>query len=646
MAAIEKKRLACVARVAKEGIERAGREWIDTFDAVADPISLLNPDGIVLRCNKALRDFVGRPFNEIIGRPLPEILGVASDSTGTCVFRLAQKSLRRESSTMELQHRWFVVHADPILDGSGRVTGFAHVMSEITQRKQAEVALTEEKERFRVLVEGSPFGVALLSKENRYLYLNPRFVEIFGYTLDDIPTRRSWFEKAYPDPVYRNDLISSWKMDLVSSRSRQLGPQTSSVTCKDGAVKRIRAIPVVTETGDRFLFYEDITEQENLRNQFIHAQKLEAVGRLAGGVAHDFNNLLTVINGYAGLALDGLGQDDPLRAELDSIRNAGTRAAVLTRQLLTFSRKQVIAPTILNLNEVIGNIEKMLRRLIGEDVELVTVMADGLGPVKADPGQIEQIVMNLAVNARDAMPEGGTFTIETRDIDIDRDYAKHHMDVGPGRYVLLTVSDTGVGMDQEIKSHIFEPFFTTKEQGRGTGLGLSTAYGIVKQSNGHIWVYSEPGKGTIFRIYLPRVKESGIKEKEQPKSESLPRGNETVLVVEDDEALRNMAERILASVGYNVFKAANGAEALLLCEKLKDPVHLLLTDVVMPVMYGTDLAERLGQVMPGIKTLYMSGYTDGAITQKVLHEEGAQFMTKPFGKSALLLKVRKVLDGD
>ncbi len=644
--AFEKKRLECSEIAARERIEQAAREWMDTFDAVADPIGLVDPDGIVFRCNKALRDLVGRPFNEIIGYSLPEVIGCASGCGETCPLHLAQKSLCRESHTVQFKQRWFLVHADPIRDISGALTGLVHVMSEITGHKRTEDALREEKERFRVLVEGSPFGVAFLSKENRYLYLNPRFVEMFGYTLDDIPTRRSWFEKAYPDPVYRNEIISLWKSGLVSTRLSHLGPQTSNVTCKDGSVKRIRSIPVVMANGEKFVLYEDITEQENLRNQFMHAQKLEAIGRLAGGIAHDFNNLLTVINGYAGLGLDKLEQDNLLRADLESIRNAGTRAAVLTRQLLTFSRKEVVAPKILNLNEVIRGIEKMLRRLIGEDVELVTALADDAWPVKADPGQIEQIVMNLAVNARDAMPEGGTLTVETRDVDLDQDYAKRHMDVRPGPYVMLAVSDTGVGMDEETQTHIFEPFFTTKEEGRGTGLGLSTVYGIVKQSDGHIWVYSEPGKGTTFKIYLPRIDEFEVKEKAKRSVEPLPRGNETVLVVEDDGALRNLAERILASAGYNVLKAANGVEALDLCEQLKEPVHLLLTDVVMPVMNGTDLGERLGPIMPGIKKLYMSGYTRGAISQKALLEEGTKFIGKPFSRPALLLKVREVLDGD
>jgi signal transduction histidine kinase/CheY-like chemotaxis protein len=435
-------------------------------------------------------------------------------------------------------------------------------------------------------------------------------------------------------------------MYRLSSKSVHLGPQTTNVTCEDGSVKRIRAIPVVMETGESFIIYEDITEQENLREQFMHAQRLEAIGRLAGGVAHDFNNLLTVINGHAVLALDSLEQDDPVRADLDSIRNAGTRAVALSRQLLTFSRKEVVAPKILNVNEVIRDIEKMLPRLIGEDVEIVTVLTEDLGPVKADPGQIEQIIMNLAVNARDAMPEGGKLTIETRDVSLDQDYAKHHMDVRSGPYVLLSMSDTGVGMDQMTQTHIFEPFFTTKEEGRGTGLGLSTVYGIVKLSDGHIRVYSEPGKGTTFKIYLPRVQEAGSKEINDARAESLPKGNETVLVVEDDEALRNLAERILASAGYTVHKASNGGEALLYCEQLKKPVHLLLTDVVMPVMGGPEVAERVGQIMPGIKTLYMSGYTNRAISQKTPHEEGAQFIGKPFGRSALLLKVREALDGN
>jgi signal transduction histidine kinase len=379
------------------------------------------------------------------------------------------------------------------------------------------------------------------------------------------------------------------------------------------------------------------------QEQLLQSQKLEAIGRLAGGVAHDFNNLLTVIGGYCDLVLKDHPLDDAIKLKIQEVRTAADRASALTRQLLAFSRKQVLQPRILNLNETVTELSKMLHRMIGEDIQLRTSLKDGLGNVKADPGQMEQVLMNLVVNARDAMPSGGTISIETADVYLDESYARTHVSATPGHYVMLAVSDTGCGMDPETQQHAFEPFFTTKGLGKGTGLGLSTAYGIVKQSGGNIWLYSELDKGTTFKVYLPRVTEEAEQYKQMVPSPDLLGGTETILLVEDAEMVRNLARQILEDNGYQVLEAGSAREALQLAAENYKEINLLLTDVVMPEMSGHELATRLLNVVPQLRVLYMSGYTEDTIVNHGVLEEGINFMPKPFGPDALLTRVREVL---
>jgi two-component system, cell cycle sensor histidine kinase and response regulator CckA len=389
---------------------------------------------------------------------------------------------------------------------------------------------------------------------------------------------------------------------------------------------------------------QDVTERLALEEQFRQAQKMEAFGQLAGGVAHDFNNLLTVISGYSELLLETLPADDPNREMIQEILKAGVRAALLTRQLLAFSRKQLVQPQVLDLNAVVASTEKMLGRLIGEDMNLTTVLAHGLDRVKVDPGQVEQVIMNLVVNARDAMPEGGRITIETANVDLDESYAQSQLRVKPGRYVLLAVSDVGCGMSEEVKARIFEPFFTTKEAGMGTGLGLATVFGIVKQSGGHVRVHSKVGHGTTFKIYLPSVTEAVSPNPMEERPATVLTGDETILLVEDEERVRAITRLALQTNGYTVLEAANGVEAIGVAKQYAGPIHLLVSDVVMPQMGGRQLAERLKALHPQMRTLFVSGYTDDAVVRRGVLQAEVAFLQKPFSMDALHRKVRGVLN--
>ncbi|MBI4168339.1 MAG: response regulator [Acidobacteria bacterium] len=426
-----------------------------------------------------------------------------------------------------------------------------------------------------------------------------------------------------------------------------------------GATRHIYAtgMPIRSPSGEIeevILMLQDVSDLEVLRRSqeallrseqlLRQSQKMEAVGRLAGGVAHDFNNLLTVISGRCDLLTRRFPQSDPLHAEIATIQQAAHRAAALTGQLLAFSRKQVLQPRILDLNKVVADLERMLRSLIGEDIELTTVLRPGVGNVKADPGQIEQVILNLAVNARDAMPTGGKLVIETAEADLDETYAREHPPTIPGRYVMLALGDTGCGMDAETRARIFEPFFTTTEKGKGTGLGLATAYGIVKQSEGYIWVYSEPGLGSTFKIYLPRVEGAVGTEPQEAGAARTWDGTETVLLVEDEAVVRELVREILQRRGYLVLEARDVAEARRICEGHTEEIHLLLTDVVMPQMNGRELALALAPLRPGMRVLYISGYTDDSVVLRGIIEAKAAFLQKPFTPAALARKVREVLE--
>ena len=527
--------------------------------------------------------------------------------------------------------------------------GFRGVVRDVTDRKQAEIALKESEKKFKELFDNAPVGYHEFDIEGRITSVNRTELEMLGCTLEERIGQFVWssiteVEKSRQTVLGKLAGVIPPSKNLERTYHRKDGT-TFPVLIQDQLLRDPEGKIIGIRSTIQDISEPKRAEQEMtaLQDQLRQSQKIEAIGRLSGGIAHDFNNILTIISGNAQLSLLDLREGDPLRANIEEIKGASERAADLTRQLLAFSRKQIMEMQVLDLNHVVQGLDKMLHRLLGEDIDLVTVLPEGIGKVKADPGQIEQVIVNLAVNARDAMIEGGKLTIETADVELDEEYAHKHIAVQPGRYVMFSVSDTGVGMTSEVKERVFEPFFTTKEQGKGTGLGLSTVYGIVKQSGGNIWIYSEPGQGTTFKIYLPQVDEPLTEEKEEVVKE-IPRGNETILVVEDEETVRKLAIRLLKSQGYRVLEAPDGGKALLLCEKLKERIHLILTDVVMPGMSGRKLVERLKEIHPEMKVLYMSGYTDNAILHHGILEPGINFMQKPFTLENLARKVREVLD--
>jgi PAS domain S-box-containing protein len=545
----------------------------------------------------------------------------------------------------------FTVRALKLAENIGaQIAGAIANAQLFTERKQMEEALRKSEEKFRDLFDNAPVGYYELDIHGRFTNLNQTELAMMGYR----------FEEMIGQPVWK------FNGDEEAARKRVLGKLAGVLPLAKGSEFTYRrkdgtTFPVLIE--DRLLrdkagtisgvrgTIQDITdpkkaeqEVELLQEQLRQAQKMEAIGHLAGGIAHDFNNILTVIKGRSELALFKLPAGDPLRGDIEEIKWASVRAASLTQQLLAFSRRQILEFKVLDLNAVLLDLDTMLRRVIGEDIDLVTVLGEDLGKVKSDPSQIEQVILNLVVNARDAMPGGGKLILETANVELDEDYVRAHVAVTPGSYVRLSVSDTGVGMSPELKKRIFEPFFTTKESGKGTGLGLSMVYGIVKQTGGNIWVYSEPGQGTVFKIYLPRVDEPVDRPDESFRFEEAPRGRESILLVEDEEAVRELAAEFLRNQGYAVVEASQGDEAFLVCGMHKGAIDLMVTDVVMPGMSGRELAGQLGSLRPGMKVLYMSGYTDDSIVRHGVLEKGVNFIQKPFSMVRLAQKVREVLD--
>ncbi|HLK57532.1 MAG TPA: PAS domain S-box protein [Chthonomonadaceae bacterium] len=561
---------------------------------------------------------------------------------GTPVFEWMHRNAANEAIPCEIRLVRLPSTGQRLVRGS---------LTDITERQRmAEARERLEQERDRLLerlqlhIERMPIGYLLSDAQLRYVDWNPAAERIFGYTREEVLGKHP-FEVIVPPSSQE---YTSSLFDRLMAGDMNAHGIGENIT-RDGRLILCEWLntPLMNADGSfggLLSMAQDITEKHRLEEQLNQAQKMESIGRLAGGVAHDFNNILTAILGYTELAEAEMSPNLPAYGFLQNVRTAGERATALTRQLLAFARKQIIAPKVLRLNDLILDVSRLLRRLIGEHIELVVLPTHNLHSVRVDPGQMEQVLINLVVNARDAMPHGGKITIETHNVVLDEVYARQRPEVTPGPYALLAISDTGGGIAPEIQSHIFEPFFTTKEIGKGTGLGLATCYGIVKQNGGHIWVYSEPGQGTSFKIYLPCTEEESLPSSPPEILSTLPHGSETILLVEDEELVRGIAAQTLRTQGYRVVEASNGSEALRLAQEMTGEIHLLITDVVMPQMGGAELAQRLQALRPVMKILFTSGYTDNAIVHHGRLDPGVHFLSKPFMPVAFAHKVRAVLD--
>lgn len=623
------------------------------FAMLPDLALIISPDGRLLKLNPACERTMGFSSEEALGRPildfvhpddlesalrkLPEVIG------GKCATGFVVRCLCKDGS-----YKWIEWEAAPAPD---RSLAFA-TGRDITERKRAQKTLEDKDRQLSTIFNSVSDALFLLAVESedryRFLTVNRRFLQLSG--MDESQVVGMYLHELIPPPSVPN-VLAHYREAIrgrVDVAWEEVGEFPGGARHGDVVISPIYdenglCTNVVGVVRDLTEHYQSLLEKAKLEDQLRQAQKLESIGRLAGGIAHDFNNFLTVIQGYSELLQQGLEKRDPLRFYADRIGEAGERAARLTSQLLAFSRKQVVKSKPVNVNDVVRDTKNLLQSLIGEDISLVTRCDPDLGQVMADPDQLHQVLMNLAANARDAMPAGGSLTIETARVTIDESYVRAHHEAAPGPCVVMTVKDTGVGMDETTRRNVFEPFFTTKGAGKGTGLGLATVYGIVHQFNGWIEVDSRPGQGATFRIYLPRV-DKEVAETGHLAAEAVPSGSETILLVEDEDAVRQLASTILTARGYSVVSASSGAEAIRKAALHSGQIHLLITDVVMPGMNGRELADRLKAVRPDIKVLFVSGYTADVIVNRGVIDFNAAFLAKPFTHELLAAKVREILN--
>ncbi len=630
---------------AEEALLESEARYRSLMEAAPDPIVVYDIEGIPLYLNPAFTRVFGWTFEEARGKTINFVPPENWPETKQHIDKIVKgedfpdsetRRYRRDGSVIDVS-----VSGSTILDGKGCAAGSVIQLRDITARKHAEQAIKESEERYRLLTQNSLTGI-YIHQDGRFVYVNERLAEILGWSPEEMIGKEFWRF------VHPEDLEMVKTRGMARSLGEQAIPQYEfRVVCKDGTTKWLDVLATTIMFQGRpanMGNVADITDRKGLEEQLRQALKMEAIGRLAGGIAHDFNNLLTAMIGYSNMLLQVMPKGDSNRDKIMQISRAADRAAELTRQLLAFSRKQVLKVAVIDLNEVVADLEKMLRRLIREDIRLVTALRASPALVCADPGQVEQVMINLTVNARDAMPEGGTLIIETANVELDEGYTRTHTGVQQGMYVMLAFSDSGQGMDTETLSHIFEPFFTTKPKGKGTGLGLSTVYGIVKQHDGHIEAYSEPGRGATFKVFLPCVDALSERVSKPPASQPPRPGTETVLIVEDEEIVLNIACETLQMAGYRTLRASDPEQATELCRSYEGTIHLVLTDVVLPRMDGRTLFGDLAAIRPGMKVLYMSGYTANAIVHHGVLEDGLHFLQKPFTMDELARIVREVLD--
>jgi len=617
-------------------------------DNAADMIAVVDMDGRRIYNSLSYQKVLGysseelqasSAFEQIHPDDRERVKKAADDARRSGIGKTLEYRLRHKNG------EWLVLESTSsvIRDAQGAPEKLVIVNRDVSERKRTEEALRRLETGFRSVVEDAPYGIYRASTAGRFQQVNPALQKMLGYELTE-----ELLAKDLPSEIFRHAGEYQRLIELFT-RTQEIKDIEMEWERKDATLITVLCSGrrVNDENGALAhfeVFVEDVTEKRVLEKQLRMAQKMEAIGRLSGGIAHDFNNLLGVIIGYSRVLKRELGASNPLSEHALEIEKAGQRAASLTKQLLAFSRQQVLTPAVLNLNSLASDMEKMLPQLLGEDIEVTLVLDPLLGNVRADQSQIEQVIMNLAVNARDAMPMGGKLKIETANADLDDAYTRLHPGSKVGSFVLLAVTDTGMGMDAVTLTHIFEPFFTTKERGKGTGLGLATVYGIVKQSNGYTGVDSSPGKGTSFQIYLPRYAGQPAVDEVKPDSPDMIRGSETILLAEDSEPLRKLVKTYLDSAGFRVFSAESGEAALELSTRIGVTLDLLLTDVVMPGMNGRALAEHLLSRQPGMKVLYMSGYTDTFIAGHGVLDPGMHLLHKPFTEEVFLRKVREVLD--
>jgi len=616
-------------------------------DNAADMIAVVDMDGNRIYNSQSYSRVLGydedelkhsSSFEQVHPDDREMVRKAAEDARRTGIGRTLEYRIRHKDGS------WRVLEstASVIRTPRGEPQKLVIVNRDITERKEAAESLRQSESGFRSMVEDAPYGIFRCHSNGKLLSANPAFQRMLRYDHPDELLQTNLVEDVFDSPSefqkLKNLVDDGKEFKDVAVELRRKDGNKITVRCRGRSVTDPEGLPSFD------VFAEDVTEKRILERQLQMAAKMEAVGRLSGGVAHDFNNLLGVIIGYSQLFKRKLDPQSPLREHAEEIEKAGQRAAALTRQLLAFSRQQVLTPAVLNLNDLVAEMLKMLPRLIGEDIAVSTSLAADLGRVKADHGQIEQVIMNLAVNARDAMPSGGQLRIETANRELDQGYVRHHPGARPGQYVMLSVVDSGTGIDAETLAHIFEPFFTTKELGKGTGLGLATVYGVVKQSEGYVWVDSELGKGASFQIFLPRVEEEQTAQVPMKTLEGQGAGaSETILLVEDSEPLRKLTRSFLESHGFDVLVAQNGEEAIDVEARTSKKIHLLLTDVVMPGINGRVLAERLHLKQREMKVLYISGYTDSFIAIHGVLERGMTLLNKPYTEDELVQKVRETL---
>jgi len=614
-----------------------------------------SPDAITLRTlperryvevNESFTRLTGYAAEEVIGKTPAELNLFVEQATRAATLRTLQRKGQVHAEEFKFRTKSGEIRYGQVSAVRMELNGEPFMLSithDITNVKRAEEAVRQSEADLRSLVRDAPYGIYHVDVDGRLLQVNPSLQKMLGYESEAELLRCNMTMDVYCDPSTRLRLVNEYwnKPDF-----RELEAKWKR---KDGRIIDVRLTGrTVQDDGGRLAYFEvfaeDVTERRSLERQFLQAQKMDAIGRLAGGIAHDFNNLLAVILGHSEILREQSGEQLKLHKSAEAINRAAERAAGLTMQLLALSRKQVIEPKIVDVNAAIVEMEKMARRVIREDIKLAMKLEPKVGRIKVDPGQLDQVLMNLVVNARDAMPQGGDLVLHTANAEFDELYVKQHLGTSAGEYVMLAVSDTGTGMDAATLSHAFEPFFTTKEKGKGTGLGLSTVYGIVKQAGGHIVPYSEPRQGTTMKIYFPRVEGDNAAETSTKVAQAIPRGTEGILVVEDETALRELTYSVLGESGYQVFEAAGLEEALKIIGENGKKISLLLTDVVMPGTGGRELASRLKALQPGLRVMFMSGYADEVIAHNGAFSEGSVLIQKPFTRRGLLSKVREVLD--